>query len=155
MKRLIGIVIALLVLVSPGCAKAQHITVQADYAFAKSVFAFDDAELALCTEGTLTAEQCATLNPVVKQLLLDVKAVTLALQAAPKDLKVPTSLSDLLSHMTDVQRLLMPLARAGGKLGDLALKLDTAISQAIKVIDVFAGGAVLDDQGRYVVGGRQ
>lgn len=123
------------------CAKARHIAVAGDVAFSQAVFALDDAELAACQSKMLTQTQCDALNPKIRQALVDVKAVTAAIQTAPKSGVVPISLPDLLKDLTDTQAILAPIAAAGGPLGDLGTKATTAVNQAIALLRLIAGGA--------------
>lgn len=138
--RLLIVVTLFLALGVAGCAKARHVAVLGDVAFSQAVFALDDAELAACQNHTLRPQQCDELNPKIRQALIDVKAVTAAIQASPKSGVVPTSLPDLLKDLTDAQAVIAPLAAAGGPLADLGQKSTNAINQAIALLRAIAGG---------------
>jgi len=122
------------------CAKARHIAVLGDVAFSQAVFALDDAELAACQNKTLTPAQCDALNPPIKQALIDVKAVTAAIQAAPKSGVVPLSLPELMKDLTGVQAVLASFGAADGHLMDLVAKANAALNQAIALLRAIAGG---------------
>lgn len=139
MKRL---VLALVVLVSlSGCAKARHVAVVADASFAAAVFAVDDAQFEACKThvAPFSVEVCASTGPKIKAALVDVKAVTAALQATPKDGQVPKNLPDLMKALTDVQAILSPLSPSLVK-ADVAAKVQSALTRAIAVLTLFTGG---------------
>ncbi len=125
-----------------GCAKARHVAVLADATFAQSVFAVDDAEFEACKThiAPFTVDVCAATDPKIKAALLDVKAVTAALQATPNAVTVPTNLPSLLKNLTDVQAILSPLEASGTK-QDIAAKIAAALTKAIAVINAFTTGA--------------
>ena len=135
MKRfLFGLMLSLVV---GGCAHARHIAVVADASFAQSVFALDDAELQACQQSILTPAQCAMANPKIKQALLDVVAVTKAIQATPNSVAMPAKLPDLLKDLTDAQAI---LAAASGlpQAAVVVGKAQNAVDQAIAVLKLYA-----------------
>lgn len=137
--RLKHIVIgAALALTFGGCAHARHVAVVADASFATAIFALDDAELQACQQHVLTQAQCDAANPKIKQALIDVRAVSLALQATPKNVAVPKSLPDLLTDLTQVQAILAPSAALGGQAALAASKAQTALDQAIAIVRLVA-----------------
>lgn len=144
--RRIPISLLLLVsMVAAGCgATGRHLAVQADYAFARAVFAVDDAEFAMCQAGTLAAQQCDALNPYIKSALQDVKAVSLALRELPVDAKAPTSLPDLLQNLTSIQKVLVPVLAAlppavQAKVQPLLDRVTAALDEAIALVRLFSG----------------
>lgn len=140
-RSLVAVVLASL-LVGFGlsaCAKARHVAVVADATFAQSVFALDDAELSACQTHVLTDTQCASLNPLLREALVDVKVVTAAIQASPSSGVVPSTLPGLLKSLEDIQAIVGPLSSAGGTLGVLASTTSTAMNQAIAVLSAIAG----------------
>lgn len=113
-KPLVGIVLAIaLAGAVSSCAKAHHVAVVTDEAVARVVFALDDAEYEAChkTPLVLTPAQCARLDPLVKRALLDVKALTAALQTTQGLEGIPTSLSALVK---DVIALRVAIDDLGG-----------------------------------------
>lgn len=126
-------------LTAGACAKARHVAVVADATVAQAVFALDDAELAACQAHVLTEAQCAALNPLVKQALVDVRSVTAAIKASPATGKVPVDLPSLLKGLTDIQAIVGPLSAVGGPVGVLATKTKVALDQAIAVLTPLAG----------------
>lgn len=126
-----------------GCGAARHVAVQVDASFATAVFAASDAALEACKQGVFSQAQCTVggdVNRNAQQALVDVKAVTTALQNAPKDVAVPKNLPDLLTSLTNLQRVVGDLAPALPAKQDLAGKIVSAIDQAIKVVQAFTGG---------------
>lgn len=122
-----------------GCgAKAHHVAVVADATFAQAVFAVDDAEFTACQThvAPFTVEFCATANPKIKQALLDVKAVTAALQLAPTG-GLPKDFPSLIKNLTDVQAMLVPLSPNPIK-DDISSKIQKALAQAVAVLTAFA-----------------
>jgi hypothetical protein len=141
----IALVVALLVVVAAaaGCGSQRHLAVQVDAAFSTAVFAASDAAMAACTNGTFTQTQCVvggSVNRNAQQALVDVKAVTQALQDAPKSVVVPKNLPDLLKSLTNLQTLVGDLAPALPGKATLASKLTEAIAKAIALIQSFTTG---------------
>jgi hypothetical protein len=122
------------------CAHARHTAVVLDAAFAQTVFALDDAELAACQKGVLTPVQCDAANVKIKQALVDVKALTESIQATPKNVAVPTNLPSLLTALTDLQAILGPSSQVP-EVAAVSAKASAAIAQAIALLKQFAGGA--------------
>lgn len=125
---------------SVGCASARHVAVVADATFAQAVFAVDDAEFKACQTNVapFTPAVCDDLNPKIKQALLDVKAVTAAIQASPKNGSLPKDMPSLLTNLTAVQAIISPLAPSFIK-DDIANKIGYALRLAIAVLNGFAG----------------
>lgn len=126
-----------------GCAHARHVAVVADVAFAQAVFAVDDAETAACQSHVMSEAACTAANPSIIKALQDVKAVTLALQATPKNVAVPKNLPDLLTDLTTAQAIVAPLANAPSapaQVQTLGAKIQAAILQTIAVVKTFTGG---------------
>lgn len=124
-----------------GCATARHLATVADATFAQAVFAVDDAEYKACQThaAPFTVEVCAKADPLVKQALVDVKAVTAAIKASPKNAPVPTSLPSLLADLTAIRDVIAPLSSTVVK-ENLVTKVEDALTQTIRVLSVFAGG---------------
>lgn len=123
---------------SIGCSGGlRHLAVQADASFAQSVFAVDDAVKTACQTKVLTATQCASANPKIKQALSDVIAVSEAIKASPKTLSVPKALPDLLTDLTAIQGIVAPVSPVAP---DLTSKVQFALNQAILVVTKFTGG---------------
>ena len=136
-----GLLVGVVLVATAGCSgSTRHIAVGVDYAFARAVFAFDDAEFVACQANTLTAEQCARLNPMIRDALVSVKAATLALKALPKDGQIPLALPDLLQSLTHLGQVVDALSGLGNpQISALAEKLHTAIDEALAVIRAFSG----------------
>lgn len=135
------VLVSLLSLV--GCAHARHIAVVADGAFARAVFAVDDAENAACQSHQLSSDACAAANPKIVAALQDVRAVSLALQQTPKNVAVPKNLPDLLADLTSVQAIIAPIAsvpNAPPAVQSLGANIAAAITQTIAVVRTFTGG---------------
>jgi hypothetical protein len=124
-----------------GCAgKARHTAVIVDQTVAQVVFALDDAEYQACHQTqTLPVDTCAKLDPVIKQALLDVKALTAALQLAPKDGPLPKSLPALLKSLNDVGAVIDALG-GGPQFAGLAAKARAADAAVVNLLTQFAGG---------------
>ena len=122
-----------------GCGKARHVAVQADAVFAQAVFALDDLEFEACLVGALSAAQCAQTNPIIKRALLEVRAITAALQATPSAVSVPADLPTLIADLAAVQRI---VAAAGTSPTVMALadQTDTALGKAADLLKAFTGG---------------
>lgn len=129
--------VLLLVLPIAGCAHARHLAVVADASFAQAVFALDDAELQACSQQVLTQAQCDAAGPKIRQALVDVKAVTQAIQATPKNVAVPKALPDLLADLTQVQAVLGPAGQIPQAVPVLG-KVQSAIDQAIAILRLYA-----------------
>lgn len=140
--RSLALCVAVLAAVlSSGCgARGYHYTVQAAYAFETAVGAFDDAEHDACEQKLIAEQTCAKLNEMITQILVNTRAAVAAIQAAPKDAKLPTALPDLLKAMADTSRILAPLEGADPRVARIAEKLKTAIDETLKVVYVFTGG---------------
>lgn len=139
--------LALAALLSTSCAKARHVAVQADQTFAAAVFALDDAEFTACqpavvnTAAGLPQATCDALNPTIKQLLVDVKAVTRALRDTPHDAALPRNIPAILKGLADVQRVIGDLAPGPVK-QRLVSAVTDGIDKAIAVLQQFiTGGA--------------
>lgn len=140
--RLISIVLAALFTLQ--CGAARHVVVQVDASFATAVFAASDAAMDACKSGIFTPAQCAPggdVNRNAQQALIDVKAVTAAIQAVPDGTTVPTNLPTLLTSLTQLQSVIGALAPAVPAKADLASKISAALAQAIKVVAAFTGGS--------------
>jgi hypothetical protein len=126
---------------SSACAgTARHVAVVADASIAQAVFALDDAEYAAChQQHVLSAEQCAKLDPIIKKALVDVKALTAALQAAPKDGQLPSTLPALLKDLNDIGAVIDALG-AGPTFSGLAAKARQANATILGLLTQFAGG---------------
>jgi len=125
------------------CGAARHVAVQVDAAFATAVFAASDAAMTACQQRVFTVEQCnvgGSVNRNAQQALIDVKAVTQALQDAPKDGGIPKNLPDLLTALTNLQVLVGDLAPTIPAKQDLTAKILAAIGQAIRVVKAFTTG---------------
>lgn len=133
-------VLAITLLVTVACASTRHVLVQVDATFAQAVFAVDDAEFQACAArvAPFTAEVCAAANPKIKQALVDVKAVTAALQATPKSGVVPKDLPSLIQNLNDVQGILLPLSQSVAK-SDVTTKVQSALAKATAVLTAVAG----------------
>lgn len=138
MRKICIVVVALLL--TSGCAKVRHAAVQADAAFASSVFALSDAQFQACQAKVLDKARCDALDPVIKESLLNVKAITAALQASPDGGAVPKNLPDLLKNLDAVRTVLAPLGEAPGPIGDLVTKAQRAFEQAVALLTQFTGG---------------
>lgn len=138
MKKLFWILA--IVICFDGCAKARHIAVVADVTFAQAVFAVDDAEFKACEThiAPFTVEVCADLNPKIKQALLDVKAVTAAIQASPANGQLPKDMPSLIENLSDVQAILSPLAPSIVK-ADIANRIQFALRLSVAMLNSFAG----------------
>lgn len=129
---------------SVGCGAARHVAVQVDASFATAVFAASDAALEACNQNVFTPAQCTvggSVNRNAQQALIDVKAVTQALQDAPTSAEVPKTLPDLLTSLSNLQTLVGDLAPTVPSKQALATKIQAALAQAIQVIRAFTGGA--------------
>lgn len=135
MKR---IVLALIVVLASGCASARQTAIVLDESFAAAVFALDDAEFTACQARVLTEAQCSQLNGPIKKALEDVKAVTLAIKAAPNG-GVPRSLPALLRDLQDVQSA---IAAAQPVLPTLASQASAANLKAIELLTKLVGGGL-------------
>lgn len=133
MKR---IALVLLCVLTVACATVRQVAIVADQTFAAAVFALDDAEYAACQSHVLSEAQCAALNAPIKQALVDVKAVTLAIKASPTS-GVPTSLPALLKDLGDVQAV---IAALGPVLPDISVKASAANLKAIDLLTQLMGG---------------
>ncbi len=141
MRRTFASSLLVLALLASGCsAKARHVAVVADQTIAEVVFALDDAEFLAChQQHVLSAEQCGRLDPLIKKALLDVKALTTALQATPKDGPIPTTLPALLKDLNDLGAVIDALG-AGPEFTDLAAKARLANARIIGLLQQFSGG---------------
>lgn len=119
-----------------GCASWRQAAIVADQAFSTTVFALDDAEYAACQAKVLTPAQCDSLNTPIKKALEDVKALTLAIKAAPASASVPKSLPDLLTDLGDVQAILMAFQNVAP---DLVSKASAANLAAVHLLAQIAG----------------
>ena len=140
MGQVIRYVAVVLVMFLVGCnGSARHVAVKVDQGFAAAVFALDDLEFKACETKALSAELCAQTNPVINRALLEVRAVTAALQATPNTVAVPTSLPVLIADLATVQRI---LAAAGTSptLATLAAQANTALGKAADLLKAFSGG---------------
>lgn len=120
------------------CGAARHVAVQVDASFATAVFAASDAALAACQQGVFTPAQCQVGGPVnanAQQALIAVKAVTQALQDAPKDAPIPKNLPDLLTALTNLQTLVGDLAPVVPAKQALKDRISVAVHQAILVVE--------------------
>lgn len=126
-----------LVLMMSACATSRGAFIVADQTFAQSVFALDDAEYQAFQIHAISDAQHQKLNVPIKQALVDVKAVTLAIKQTPANGKVPVSLPDLLKDLNDVQNIiatLQPVAPA------IAQKAAAANNAAIVLLTQLVGG---------------
>lgn len=120
------------------CAHARHIAVQVDATVSTAIFAVDDAEFAACQAHVITQAQCDALNPKIKAALVDVKAVTAALQATPKTGTVPKTLPDLILTLRSVQAIALALPPSPATDG-ITSKVNTALDAAIALLSKIAG----------------
>src|SRR4051812_5646865 len=119
--------------------KSYHAAVVVDQTLAQAVFAVDDAQWKACHElHTAPADLCARLDPAVKTALLDVKALTAALQATPKDAPLPKSLPALLQSLSTVRGIVDALG-TGPTFSSLAAKVNTANNAAVALLSQFVG----------------
>lgn len=122
------------------CAKAHHLAVVADDAASKAVFALDDAEYEAChkTPRVLSADQCAKLDPLVKRALLDVKALTGALQTTQAIDGIPTSLAALVQ---DIMALRFAIDDLGGgpSFAPIAARLHLVEQELLALLGRFTG----------------
>jgi hypothetical protein len=135
--------LCLMLSLSVSCAHARHLGVMADASFSAAVFAIDDAETAACQQHVLSPETCAQADARIAAALQDVKAVTLALQATPKNVAVPKNIPDLLTDLTSLQGIVAPLANAPSapvQVQTLGQQITVALSQTIAVVRTFTGG---------------
>lgn len=126
-----------------GCAHARHLAVVADATFANAVFALDDAETKACQSHAMSAADCAKADPKIVKALLDVQAVTTALQNTPKNVAAPKNLPDLLTDLTEAQGIIAPAAAAPDApqpVKDLGSALTNAIVKTIAIVKTFTGG---------------
>jgi len=119
------------------CAKARQVAIAADQSYAAAVFALDDAEYQAWQAHVLSDAQHAKLNPPIKKALADVKAVTLAIKAAPASGQIPMSLPDLLKDLNDVQAVIVQLQPVIPSIADKAVAANT---KAIALLTQLAGG---------------
>ena len=140
MKTLFALSVAF-AMTCAGCSgSTRHVAIGVDYAFARAVFAFDDAEFALCQTGVLARAQCDQLNPLIRDAEISVKAATLALKALPKDGKIPTAIPDLLQSLDSVNAVLATPSQVDNpSVSALAVKLHAAVTEALNVVRVFGG----------------
>lgn len=132
--------IVLFALTLSACAgSARHIAVVADQTIAQSVFAIDDAEFEACKAKVLSEAKCAQLNPIIKQALLDVKALTAAIQQTPKDAPLPKSLPALLTSLNQINDVVAALGD-GPQFAGLSAKVRAANQKVIALLTQFAGG---------------
>jgi hypothetical protein len=121
------------------CATVQQAAIKADMAYSTAVFALDDAEWAGCHPlpvAPLTADLCAPLDVKVGQALLDVQAVTKAIQAFP--VTVPTSLAALLTDLNSIQLTLIGLEQTP-LIMSIAAKTADANAKAIALLTKVKG----------------
>lgn len=140
-KKVAAVLLVCSGLLLNACGAQRHIAVQVDAAFATAVFAASDAAMEACKTMVFTPEQCAvggSVNRNAQQALLDVKAVTTALQDS-KDSTVPKNLPDLLVSLTNLQKIVGDLAPTIPTKNDLATKIIAAINQAIAVLKAYTG----------------
>lgn len=141
--KLFSLSIALMYFAGIACAHARHVAVVADATFARAVFAVDDAETKACQSGALSPATCALANPRIVAALQDVKALTLALQATPKNVAVPKNLPDLLADLTATQNIIGPIAgapNAPAAAQSVGASLTAAINATIQIVRSFTGG---------------
>lgn len=128
--------LVLLCVLASACASARQVAIVADQSFATAVFALDDAEYAACQAKVLTEAQCTALNGPIKQALVDVKAVTLAIKGSPQG-GVPHSLPELLKDLGDVQAVISAMQPV---FPDIAVKASAANLKAIDLLTQLMGG---------------
>jgi hypothetical protein len=139
MKRVtLSLAVLLAFMLGAGCAKARHLAVQVDYTVASAVAAVDDAEFAACAAKAISQAQCDALNPKIKAALLDVKAVTAAIQATPKSGTVPKTLPDLIQTLRSVQAIALALPASDATSG-VTSKVNIALDAAIALLSKIAG----------------
>lgn len=127
-------------LTTAACAKPRHIAVAADVTLSSVVFALDDAQWQACHEThVISAEACIPLDAAVKKALLDVKALTAAIQATPKDGQVPVSLPALLADLAAVRKIVDALGTGPAFVG-LSTKVNAANDTVVGLLTKFAGG---------------
>lgn len=131
----------LVLLLAVACASAHRTAILVDQSFAAAVFALDDAEWAVytaCRPEPACEARHVKLNPPIKQALLDVKAVTLAIKATPDG--VPTSLPALLTDLLAAEAAIDALPASSAHI-TLSEKARAALNQAIELLRALTGGA--------------
>lgn len=128
--------LVLLCVLASACTSVRQVAIVADQSFATAVFALDDAEYQACQSKVLSEAQCTALDGPIKQALVDVKAVSQAIKASPKD-GVPVSLPALLRDLGDVQAVIAAMAPV---LPDISAKAYAANSKAIELLNKLIGG---------------
>lgn len=133
MKKTLLVVLCVL---SVACASVRQVAIVADQSFAAAVFALDDAEHAACDAHVLSEAQCTAMNAPIKQALVDVQAITLAIKASPTS-GVPSSLPALLKDLNDVQAVIAAMQPV---LPDISIKASDANVKAIALLTQLMGG---------------
>ena len=138
-SRYLNVALLLAVVGIAACATAQQLAIKADLAYSTAVFALDDTEYAAChpvIAPPLTAAACASLDANVAQALLDVQAVTRAIQAFP--VTTPRSLAALLTDLNTIQVSLIGLEHTT-LIASLATKTAEANAKAIALLTQIGG----------------
>lgn len=136
------VLVAIALFATSACGvSTRHIAVQADASLAQVVFALDDAEFEACAKHVLTAAECDKLNPLIKNALVDVKALTAALQATRDVNGMPSSLSALVADVAAIRKALDELGKvAPPSLAPFLTKLQAVEAQVVALVQQFAGG---------------
>lgn len=142
-RQVLSVLLAVALLTS--CAKARHVAVQADQSFAAVVFALDDTEFMACEPPTVNTAAglpqaiCDALNPKLKQLLVDVRAVTQALKDTPANAPLPKTIPAILKGLADVQRVIGDLS-PGPLKAHLVAQVTAGLEKAIALVAQFTTG---------------
>ena len=139
MARWKRFVVGVLLLSTVACGGLRHVAVQVDATFAESVFALSDASYEACVAQVFTPEQCkvnGSVNTLMKRLIIDVDAITAALQDANVE-KLPNSVPDLLMALKSFQRIVIDISPAVQGRAELLAKIDVALTQAINLLNAF------------------
>lgn len=122
------------------CATVRHVAVIADASFAQAIFAVSNAEYEGCSMHTppFTVDVCAQADPPIKAALLDLDAVTTALQAMPKNGSLPKNLPALVKDLTTLQSIAGTFNASPAK-NNFIRQIEHAVNQAIGLLDKFTG----------------
>jgi hypothetical protein len=137
-QRFANTLLLVLTIAWASCATTQQLVIKADMAYSTAVFALDDAEWTVChpVPPAAIADTCTILDVHLVKALQDVKAVTLAIKAAPTT--VPTSLPALLTDLSSIQIELNAAAQIPA-VTNLANRVAEANAKAIALLTQIAG----------------
>lgn len=127
-------------LATSGCGTVRHVAVVADASFAQAIFVVSNAEYEGCSMHTppFTVDVCAKADPKIKLAVMDLDAVTAALQGTPKNGALPKNLPDLLKDLTSIQSIAGTFDASPAK-NDFTSKVENAVNQAIGLLQKFTG----------------